>query len=202
MYALVYNSTVQDLNDTIIPIDEIEPTGKFKHKYQWVLVTAQTGPAQLASTYENGVFTDPATPDGPGTVFTPRVTDDIIRISDMGISRVTGAGWSNKLSLVAENLPQGTYKFSWCYSWNSNSTNSDFQAEIDRNTYTIMTHRQEPQDSGGSFATTGSDQQFIQSGFDYMDLVGDNTFTLWFRNTKNGVYASIWNVHLELWRIG
>lgn len=75
----------------------------------------------------------------------------------------------------------GNYKISWRYEWSYNNTQSDFRGRVELNdTLELFTHRQEPQDSGGSGVTvqnitggtfnSGTDQRFNESGFEIVNF--------------------------------
>ena len=108
-----------------------------------------------------------------------------------------------KLALVHPAVPAGTYQLRWSYSWNHNSTGNDFNAEIqDTALAVLMSHNQEPQDSGGA-GPGGTDQLMRAAGF--VELVYGaptaDTFSLYFRTSVAGVLSGLGDARMEFIRV-
>ena len=108
-----------------------------------------------------------------------------------------------KLALVHPAVPAGTYQLRWSYSWNHNSTGNDFNAEIqDTALAVLMSHNQEPQDSGGP-GPGGTNQLMRAAGF--IELVYGaptaDTFSLLFRTSVAGVLSGMGDARMEFIRV-
>lgn len=123
-------------------------------------------------------------------------------IKSADVVTTTSTNWQNKVAYTTENLNAGLYKLSWSYQWNMDDTSRNFVSEIVHNDGTgdivIFTHSEEPGDQLGSFGSTGSDQQLINTAFDILSLSGVHTFVIKYKSGKSGKKASIWNAKLEL----
>jgi len=108
-----------------------------------------------------------------------------------------------KLALVHTAVPAGSYQLRWSYSWNHNSTGNDFNAEIhDTALNVLMSHNQEPQDSGGA-GPGGTDQLMRAAGFIELvyGAVTADTFSLLFRSSVAGVLSGIGDARMEFVRV-
>lgn len=121
----------------------------------------------------------------------------------LGASQFSGNAFSNKITWTTTSVPAGTYRVSWKYNWNLDSTRRNFVARVQVDDVTIgdaakadATHRQEPQDSG-------DDQYFLTTGFDYITFgtAGTHTIKLDFYGENNDSTATIWNAVMEMWRV-
>ena len=119
------------------------------------------------------------------------------------VSITTSATFQQKLRLTTSSLAAGTYRIGWSYQWNHDSTSNGFEGRVQIDDSTeVMFHQQEPQDSAGTFGSTGSDQQHQLSGFKHISLSsGVHTIDIDYRTNSAGNESSIWNTRIELWRV-
>ena len=118
------------------------------------------------------------------------------------VTTSSSTDWQTHLESDDRILRGGTYKLTVSYSWNGNSTSTDFisrllvDGEPLAGTQDGIMHRQEPKDSAGNIANTGADQQH---GFTRVFVVNIETNTapttvaLQFRSLSENVNVSIWN---------
>lgn len=119
------------------------------------------------------------------------------------ISTMTSTTFQQKLRLTTPSIPAGTYRIGWSYQWNHDSTNNGFEGRVQIDDSTeIQYHQQEPQDSAGTFGSTGTDQKHTSSGFKNVVLSSGVHFVdVDFRTNAAGVESSIWNTRIEIWRV-
>lgn len=119
------------------------------------------------------------------------------------VSTTTSTTFQQKLRLTTASIPAGTYRIGWSYQWNHDSTNNGYEGRVQIDDSTeIMFHQQEPQDSGGTFGTTGTDQQYQLSGFKHISLTaGVHTIDIDYRTNNGANASSIWNARIEIWRV-
>ncbi len=105
--------------------------------------------------------------------------------------------WSQKLNLaMPSDTPAGRYRIGIFYNWRFESLSHDFEARarVD-DTDTVFVHTQEPKD-------TGTDQEFVASGFAYVDLTAaSHTIDIDYRSSSGGDSAFIKNARIEVWRV-
>lgn len=121
-----------------------------------------------------------------------------------GVSTTNSTNFQQKLRLTTTSLPAGTYRIGWSYQWNHDSSANDFEARVQLDdSQNLEEHVEEPQDSGGGFGSTGSNQQFTNSGFQHVSLsTGVHTVDIDYRTSDSGGdESSIWNARLEIWRV-
>lgn len=112
---------------------------------------------------------------------------------DASISTTSLTAFLNKLTL-SENFTAGVYAVFVSYGWNYNSTGSNFEAQVLLdNVLQGTVHSQEPQDSGGSFFSTGTDQRHPVTRMFLMTLNGAHDIDLEFRSSDGGTNASIFD---------
>lgn len=148
--------------------------------------------------YENGTWQDLVQSTGTfGTEYTYAESN--------GVSTTSSTTFQTKVTMNTASLPAGNYHIGWSYQWNLNSVSDDFLARVvvDGNTGSPLTyHQQEPNDSLGSFSSTGSNQRHQASGFSRVALgSGTHTVTIQWATEDSGTDSSIWNARLELWRV-
>ncbi len=106
-------------------------------------------------------------------------------------------------------LPIGTYEIEISYSWNHNSTQSDFQSfflfdgiAIGINPTGVI-HREEPKDSAGNFMSTGSLQHlsFYKKFIVTVTTIGIKNINLAFNTDTDGCLSSIFETLIKLKRI-
>ena len=105
----------------------------------------------------------------------------------------------------------GKYKLASAYMWSHDHTSTDFRCDIVHtdpggNSASIYSHVQEPKDSSGSFANTGTDQKIPASWSGLLDLTAGVhmiSVILNIDQTNNGgrKKSSIWDLTTELWRV-
>lgn len=119
------------------------------------------------------------------------------------IETTTLSLWQNKTSISTANLSGGTYKVSWSYFWNHDSTSSDFQARITYDGYVKMLHRQEPKDSNGSLGATGTNQRIPASGFFLVNDPGgaSRTINLEYSTSSAGKSSSVWEAYITIEKV-
>lgn len=122
---------------------------------------------------------------------------------DATVSTTTSTTFQNKLTLTTTSVPAGTYRVAFHYGWNHDATSNDFEAQYVEDTVAIgEIHKQEPQDSGGTFGTTGTSQRYVASKVFYRTLTaGVHTYDLEFRTDSGGTESSIWDAIIEFWRV-
>lgn len=113
------------------------------------------------------------------------------------------------INATTSNLPVGTYEIEINYGWNHNSTQSDFQSfflfdgsPLGENP-TGLIHREEPKDSAGNFAGTGSLQQlsFYKKFIVNVTTAGTKSINLSFNTDMDGCLSSIFETIIKLKRI-
>jgi len=122
-------------------------------------------------------------------------------IKSDNVDTESGLSFVNKVSLVTSSLPAGSYYIGWNYQWNYDQTNNDFLGRVTLDGVpSLMEHRQEPKDSGGT-GPGGSNQAHQLSGHDIVVLTaGIRTINIDFAS-GNGDTAAIWNARLVMWRV-
>jgi hypothetical protein len=110
-------------------------------------------------------------------------------------SSTTSTNFQQKLRLTTGNLPSGTYRIEWYYTWSNSSTSYYTKTQIQVNdTTTIMSETVTPRIAG-----TTSD--FPASGYWRGTLSGVDNIDLDYCSSNSGATAYIRNVKLNLWRI-
>ena len=119
------------------------------------------------------------------------------------VSTTTSNAYVLKLRLTTPStLPLGNYRIGWSFSYNQDSTNSDFLGRVQLNdSIDLMATRVEHSESAGTFGTTGTDQRLNASGFIVKNLSGTNTIDIEYASETAGVSASIWDACIEFWRV-
>jgi len=129
---------------------------------------------------------------------------NMVEAESLAPSTDTGGAFQTKLTLsVTTNASNaGRYRLDWSYAWNHNATNNDFLARIRQDGSTdIMTHRQEPKDSGGS-GPGGTNQVHRASGFINLTLTtGTFQFDLDYATQTPGIESTIADARLMIYRI-
>ena len=124
-----------------------------------------------------------------------------------GVSSTTLNTFQDKISGTTGVLPAGLYEVATSYSWNFNSVTNDFVAQLLVDGTSVESsafdmHRQEPQDSAGGVAGTGTDQAHGFSRVDYLSLAaGTHTVVLQYMSAQAGISASIWSAKVSLKRV-
>tara|TARA_R110002020_G_scaffold464581_1_gene685376 strand:- start:395 stop:985 length:591 start_codon:yes stop_codon:yes gene_type:complete len=106
-------------------------------------------------------------------------------------------------------LPIGKYKIKINYSWNSNSTQDDFESRLlfDGSALDLdvtgLIHKEEAKDSAGTANGTGSLQVLSFNKEFVVDVTttGTKTVLLTFNSSKVGCMVSVWNCTIECYRI-
>jgi len=119
------------------------------------------------------------------------------------VSTTTSDTFQTKISATTASVPAGTYRVAVTYGWNHDSTGSDFEARLMVNSSQEgELHKQEPQDSAGSFSTTFSSQRYYVTRVFYVSLsAGTHDLDLEYRTDLSGDESSIWNAVIEFWRV-
>lgn len=114
----------------------------------------------------------------------------------LGQSTTTSTTFQDKIDWTTTSLPAGTYRVGWSFGWSHGATNTDFESRIQRNGTTVMSHMQEPQDSG-------TDQFHRECGFFTFTIGAAATqdLNLQFRTDDSDDTAYIRDARLELWRV-
>jgi len=163
-----------------------------------------------------GAFTDvnfvgsaiTATDAGAGTANVTITSQTLIYgteyqyIESPSVVVTNSTAYVKKVTMTTPNLPAGTYRVGWKYSWNYNNTTRDFKGRIlvDNTTqYDVL--RIEPKDSAGSFGATGTNQKHIASGFFNTTFSGIHTIDIEFATQTSANSASMWDARLEFWRV-
>ena len=116
--------------------------------------------------------------------------------------------YTEKINGTTPVVPSGKYRIMISYSWSHNDTGSDFIANIQVNSTDIGQlgdfHRQEPQDSSGTFGSTGTNQKHQMTRVYYYDLASDGTINvvLKFLSSLSGEESSMWDAIVEIVRVG
>jgi len=124
-------------------------------------------------------------------------------IESLGITTVTTTAYQEKLKLTTSSIPAGTYRVGWSFTYNHNSTGNDALRRVQLNdSTTLAEYQHEPQDAGGGFGTTGTNQKFPASGFANVTLTtGVHTVDIDLATSSAGVNTSIWDARIEFWRL-
>jgi hypothetical protein len=148
---------------------------------------------------------------GTGTVdvtITPPAVDVIFgsqfaRSESLNVSTVVGnVNWQNKVTLTTTDLPSGTYRIGIAYGWNHDGATNDFEARFRLNgTDMGEIHLQEPQDTAGTFGSTGTNQRMYVNRVFYQTISGVNIITLDYRTNSSVDESSIWDAVIEMWRV-
>jgi hypothetical protein len=130
---------------------------------------------------------------------------NLVEVEDLPDSVTTAENvFETKLTLnVSVNtLNAGRYKIEWSYFWSHDATTNDFVARIRQDgTTDIMTHRQEPKDSGGT-GPGGTNQRQPASGFIFVNLgTGSFQFDLEFATENGGVESTMGDARMMIYRI-
>jgi len=122
---------------------------------------------------------------------------------DNAVSTTTSDTFQEKLSLSTGAIPAGKYRLEVSYMWNHNTTQYDFEAQVEQDDTTqLFLHKEEPSDSQGVFESTGSDQRFPVSKVMSLDLAdGSYQFDLDYRTGQSGQSSSIWDAVMTFWRV-
>lgn len=122
----------------------------------------------------------------------------------VGVSTTTSTNFQSKISITTPTLPAGMYRIGVSYGWNHDSASNDFEARVMEDGSRIgQLHKQEPKDSAGNFSTTASNQRHYLTRTYYRDLsAGTHDYDIEFRTSNNGTESSMWDVVIEMWRVG
>lgn len=108
-------------------------------------------------------------------------------------------------SLTATVTEPGDYLLLWSYAWNHDSTGNDFIARIqqDNTTPNLMDHRQEPKDSAGTLAASGTNQIHRAAGQILLNglTAGSYVFDIDFTTQNGGVESSMADSKLIFFRV-
>ena len=138
----------------------------------------------------------------------PVYGDQFKEAVDPTVSITTSETFRDKLLLDVGILkPSAVYHLDVSYKWNHNATNSDFEArvlDVNNNALAHLDgwHKQEPQDSGGNWEGTGSDQRYLAT--EKYRIIGAgvlNTFLLQWRTDDANDESSIWDVLMSFKRV-
>lgn len=128
--------------------------------------------------------------------------------SSLGVTTSNATSFIEKLKLTTGFVPAGKYRVGFSYAWNHNDNRNDFLAQVVVDDVTVISNqREEPNDSNGTFGSTGSDQKHLESGFAYVTLTdGTHTVDIDFATSSAGIgfagiVSSIWDARIELWRV-
>lgn len=116
--------------------------------------------------------------------------------SDAAVTTTTGTSWLTKLSLT-ENFPNSVYMVIVSYGWNYDDGGSDFQGRLTLDgVQQGEIHQQEPKDTGGTFATTGTNQRHYLTRVFLLPLNGSQTLDVQLQSSIGGVEASMWDASI------
>ena len=148
------------------------------------------------------------TNDGGGQVTIDPVFGDQFNFAEsLGVSTTTSTTFQTKLTIGALVLPAGTYRIDISYGWNADSTSSDFEGQVQEDSgggFTTLgeIHKQEPQDSAGTFSTTASDQRhYLSRTYIRALTAGTYTWRFQWRASSGGVESSCWDVVIAIYRV-
>ena len=128
---------------------------------------------------------------------------------ELGPFTTTSTTFQTALS-DTEFLEAGNYIVTVSYGWNHDDTGSDFESRVLVDGILIgdpflngVTHKQEPQDSGGSGGISGTSQQM---GFTLKEVVniptnGLKSVLVEYRTDSGGDESTIWNIMVEIRKI-
>ena len=139
----------------------------------------------------------------------PVYGDQYAEVEDRTVSITTSDVFQAKLDFTTPILKPGAiYELCVSYGWNHDATNSDFEArvfDVDLNTaldYLNGWHRVEPQDAGGNWEGTGTDQRFYASRrFRIAGAGAVRNLSLQYRTDVAGVASSIWEAYINIKRV-
>ncbi len=122
--------------------------------------------------------------------------------SSPSVQTTTSESYQTKVTL-SETLVGGTYRIDVQYGWSLNSTADDFISRVlvDGSQEGEL-HYQEPQDSSGSWGSTGTNQRHTASRrFVKVLSAGAHTVTLQWRTSDADEEASIWDALIMVTRV-
>lgn len=101
-------------------------------------------------------------------------------------------------------LLPGTYGIELTYKWNQDTTNSDFEGSLEFDGQVLglgdLIHKQEPKDSAGNLAGTGSGQ--IMTAYHYYEVTvtieGIKNLLFEIRADRNNRRSSVWNARMKI----
>ena len=113
------------------------------------------------------------------------------------------------ISNTTSVLDVGVYEIEVCYSWNHNSTKSDFQSflffdgQVLGVNPTGLIHKEEPKDSAGNFMSTGSLQHlsFYKKFIVDLTVGGAKNVLFQFNTDMDGCSSSIFETLIKIKRI-
>jgi len=135
----------------------------------------------------------------------PVFGSNLVKAQSLGVTITTTPDvWVQKvrLTLTVAAGQEGDYHLEWSYFWSHDATNNDFEARIQVNdTTTLMTHVQEPKDSGGS-GPGGTNQRFPAAGFiSLLGLTaGTYNYDLDLRTRNNNVESTMLDARMRVYR--
>jgi len=127
---------------------------------------------------------------------------------DESVSITTSTTNQVKLTYNAGTISSGTYMILVTYGWNHDATNNGFEGYVELNNGSGFSqigehHQQEPQDSNGTFGSTGTDQRHYLTRFFVRSLVSAPTsIRVLYRTNSGGVRSSIWDTYIALIKVG
>jgi hypothetical protein len=148
--------------------------------------------------------------DGSNWVPSKKIFRDFV--SKSTAEGTQGTTFAQYLRLTTAIPETGNYKISWNYEWSLNTTGSDFLAQIQiDDTTTILSHQEEPQDSGGSGITvtnlsggtfnSGTNQRRGEAGFEIVNLTaGTRNIDLDLSNSVASTEATIYRACITIER--
>jgi hypothetical protein len=116
---------------------------------------------------------------------------------DAAEATTTNTAFQQKLRITTPTLAAATYRIGWSYEWRHTGGSNDFRAQVQvDDTTTLMSHRQEPQD-------TAATQSQPASGFAYVTFATSaaHNIDLDYCTSNAGGTAAIKNARLEIWRV-
>ena len=142
---------------------------------------------------------DPYGTGGGSSVF----GGDVHLAESTAVSTTTSGSYQTKISMITATLEAGTYRLEVSYGWNHDTSTNDFMARVTQDGGQLgEPHKQEPQDSAGSWGSTGTDQRMYITRVFHLSLSAQSyTFGFEYASQFSGDESSVWDAYLSLWRM-
>lgn len=130
---------------------------------------------------------------------------DFAYVQEKQVQTFSGTWWTEAVRLELNGIQGGKYRVHLSFGFNADTTNSDIEVRVVNSSYQEVWEmfKFEPKESGGSFGGTGSNQRMQFSKTLIADLAQHfDQIIVEFRSEANRTEVSLWDVYLEVWRVG
>lgn len=174
--------------------------GTIYEEIVWIRGKPMPTKAELEAWYESDVINSQNKGENGSLIF----GSEFYYAVSTSISSTTSTHPQTKLVLNTDILPIGTYRIGVSYGWNSNSTGASFVCRLLQDGDEIYNlHVQQPEDTGGSFGYTGTDQRHnnYRAIYTTYDTESEHEYILKYNSSNGGTIVSIWDAIIEIWRV-